>query len=222
MTVNWTPFLTLLPLRLPANDMMEREWSASWRDDLGDGDRLFRCGTRTQLGSQLAGHFKLRPAIGRLQGGLVPFRFGAHSWLLPFALLLLLSRVSAQMLSPSSSSIACCAKRAVYTHFKKNIKTRTLITEEGAQPLKKPKVTKRKYAELPTGRVLPDGTVSPPLGEWTGGLREPVVAHENSISSIRAHFHADQYISVLTPLPINRLRFVSGRHAFAGSATAIV
>ena len=41
MTVNWTPFLTLLPLRLPANDMMERGWTAGWRNDLGDGDRFF-------------------------------------------------------------------------------------------------------------------------------------------------------------------------------------
>ncbi|PIL32139.1 hypothetical protein GSI_06845 [Ganoderma sinense ZZ0214-1] len=94
------------------------------------------------------------------------------------------------MLSTPSSSIACCARRAVCLHFKRNIKTRPLIPEEATQPLKKPKVTKKKYAELPTGRVLPDGTVSPPLNEWTGGLREPVVAHEIRISSIPEETHS--------------------------------
>ncbi len=147
--------------------------------------------------------FQTPPHYRALTRGSRSMSLGAHSWPLPFALLPLL-RVSAQMLCTPSPSIACCARRAVSLHFKRNIniKTPTLITDEGTQPLTRPKVTKKKYAELPTGRVLPDGTLSPPLSQWTGGLREPVGMYENCISSIRAHIHADQYTSFLTILPL--------------------
>jgi hypothetical protein len=34
-------------------------------------------------------------------------------------------------------------------------------------------VTKIKFSELPTSRVLPDGSNAAPIGEWLGGLETP-------------------------------------------------
>ena len=66
--------------------------------------------------------------------------------------------------------------------------------------LKKPKVTKKKYVELPTARVLPDGTAATPLGEWNGGLKELNVAYEHAPPSIRAHLPA--HVNILLSLTL--------------------
>lgn len=43
---------------------------------------------------------------------------------------------------------------------------------------RKPTVTKVNFSELPKGRVLPDGSMASPIGEWLGGLEESCTAHE--------------------------------------------
>lgn len=62
MTVNWTPFLTLFPLRRPANDMMDRGWR-EMRDDLGDDDRFFEEEHEGRLGRW---RLQTPPCSGRL------------------------------------------------------------------------------------------------------------------------------------------------------------
>jgi hypothetical protein len=46
-------------------------------------------------------------------------------------------------------------------------------------------VTKLNFSDLPTSRVLPDGSHAPPIGEWVGGLgpNKGFRRHENPSGS---------------------------------------
>ena len=118
------------------------------------------------------------------------------------------------MLAAPSSSIACCARRSVVLHFARYISAsnaqHSASTGDGVS-LKKPKVTKKKYAELPTARVLSDGTAAAPLGEWNGGLRELNVAYEHVPPSIRAHLPAHVNILLSNTIRSNAVACASGR-----------
>ncbi|KAI0374340.1 hypothetical protein BV20DRAFT_987490 [Pilatotrama ljubarskyi] len=79
--------------------------------------------------------------------------------------------------------LACCPRRSLSLHFTRHFASsnaQRYPSEEASVPLKKPNVTKKKYAELPASRVLVDGTVASPLPEWHGGLRESMRACQDA------------------------------------------
>ena len=105
------------------------------------------------------------------------------------------------MLTAPSTAAACCTRRAVSLHFARHLATTQSLAAAEDDTRKKPRVTRKKYEDLPTGRVLADGKVSVPLGLLPGGIREPVVAYENTSTSIRARPSSQDNISfVLTSI----------------------
>jgi hypothetical protein len=64
--------------------------------------------------------------------------------------------------SHTSHPIACQIRRWIRTSNDSDPKPNTTVT-----------VKKVDFSELPTDRVLPDGSHALPLGEWLGGLQAP-------------------------------------------------
>ncbi|KII93351.1 hypothetical protein PLICRDRAFT_49405 [Plicaturopsis crispa FD-325 SS-3] len=60
---------------------------------------------------------------------------------------------------------------------------------ESTKPERKPSVTRKKFSDLPSGRVLPDGSVAPALGDWSDALDDAKSlkdARQNSVDDITA------------------------------------
>lgn len=60
----------------------------------------------------------------------------------------------------------------------------TIAVEQNPQQSGRSKRTKKKYSDLPSGRVLPDGSVAPPLKEWIGELNDSQSSSESSVQGM--------------------------------------
>lgn len=189
---------TLLDLVAPASSG-ERHcgWRINWSAEETTWTTATAFAWNTKVG-WVVGRFKLRLS-GRSCVRTIPIWRRALSSIALWPQDLLFP---AYMLSAPSPSIACCARRAVLTRFSRSFcasQSYSLPVTEETTSLKKPTVTRKKYAELPTARVLSDGTTASPLEEWTGRLRQPAVAYEHVPSSIRAHIPCTAIKSCLMP-----------------------
>ncbi len=77
------------------------------------------------------------------------------------------------VLLPRSLRVPLCIGRHIRLLTTVDPKTTptTVSTQEPAPRVDGVK-TQKKYTELPTSRVLPDGSPAPPLGEWRTGRDE--------------------------------------------------
>ncbi|KAI0670071.1 muts domain V-domain-containing protein [Trametes maxima] len=99
---------------------------------------------------------------------------------------------------PPRLSFVCCFRNPLSWQLTRNF---TAGYAQGApDPPKKPNVTRKKYAELPTSRVLEDGSVAFPLPEWNGGFKGAMSAYENTSPSLLPENvlpHTDERTDVL-------------------------
>ncbi|KAJ8494922.1 hypothetical protein ONZ51_g2034 [Trametes cubensis] len=98
---------------------------------------------------------------------------------------------------PPCHSFACYTRRLLANDSARQFSSSHIqraIPEDPYVPLKKPNVTKKSYAELPSARVLPDGTAAPPLRDWRGGLADSshVLDRASSLPSRSTRIHSEQ------------------------------
>ena len=91
----------------------------------------------------------------------------------------------------------CHASRRITSQICRWIRT---SRDPEAEPNPAVTVTKIKYTELPTGRVLPDGSHAAPIGEWLGGL-EVTKSLRNDEKPLGSCIHSTQRMYAKTRDP---------------------
>lgn len=149
MTVNWTPFLTLFPLRFPpANDIFGF-CSACGYTKRESASSEFRCPSR------------LRSRLKQTDGLTSDFQTPSSR-----SRITLTSATTASSVTLALGCMFVALCRLSSRSSRPRGATRSLATRKAFTMVK----TKKKFSELPRVKLLADGTVATPLEPFDGGL----------------------------------------------------
>lgn len=175
--VNWMPFLTLLALRLPANDIFAWLWTGSRLVKVSRWLRSWAGATDDRAGNS-RGTLNSAPRI-RTRRRPSHSASNALRCACVFLRMQSLTRTSCYVLPLKP----LCSRASLARYFAAGSAPRNSSDPQipqdahpnGSEESERvaPVKIKKAYSELPKTRLRPDGTPAKPLPAWDGGMKAP-------------------------------------------------